>query len=297
MSKKAVQVFRLEDRVLFEAGAVIQAAEAAAANETVAENQVDQSAENQESADNGGSDAGENAEDAAAQSEDSNSDDAAANVVLATEDGAEEANGAQDDIADFSHTTEQDSAENEIAFAESPLNTGDALPSSADEKVLVVINTTVNDSEAIVNDLGDNYEVLHLNSDSAALDQINAYLDANGNTQYSAIHFVTHGKDGAISLAGDKIDINTLNPADWKALGNTFPKMRTSSFTAAILHPAMKGKPLPMPLPTSPAQMLRRPPTPRGMRATGIWNIRPDSSKKPLLPRRIMRADLPQRSP
>ena len=242
MSKKAVQVFRLEDRVLFEAGAVIQAAEAAAANETVAENQVDQSAENQESADNGGSDAGENAEDAAAQSEDSNSDDAAANVVLATEEGAEDANGAQDDIADFSNTTEQDSAENEIAFAESPLNTGDALPSSADEKVLVVINTTVNDSEAIVNDLGDNYEVLYLNSDSAALDQINAYLDANGNTQYSAIHFVTHGKDGAISLAGDKIDINTLNPADWKALGEHLTGDADILFYSCDLASSDEGK-------------------------------------------------------
>ena len=242
MSKKAVQVFRLEDRVLFEAGAVIQAAEAAAANETVAENQADQSAENQESADNGGSDAGGNAEDAAAQSENSKSDDAAANVVLATEDGAEDANGAQDDIADFSNTTEQDSAENEIAFAESPLNSGDALPSSADEKVLVVINTTVNDSEAIVNDLGDNYEVLYLNSDSAALDQINAYLDANGNTQYSAIHFVTHGKDGAISLAGDKIDINTLNPADWKALGEHLTGDADILFYSCDLASSDEGK-------------------------------------------------------
>ena len=242
MSKKAVQVFRLEDRVLFEAGAVIQAAEAAAANEAVAENQADQSAENQESTDNDGSDAGGNAEDAAAQSEDSNSDDAAANVVLATEDGAEDANGAQDDIADFSNTTEQDSAENEIAFAESPLNTGDALPSSADEKVLVVINTTVNDSEAIVNDLGDNYEVLYLNSDSAALDQINAYLDANGNTQYSAIHFVTHGKDGAISLAGDKIDINTLNPADWKALGEHLTEDADILFYSCDLASSDEGK-------------------------------------------------------
>ena len=242
MSKKAVQVFRLEDRVLFEAGAVIQAAEAAAANEAVAENQADQSAENQESADNGGSDAGGNAEDAAAQSEDSNSDDAAANVVLATEDGADDADDAQDDIADFSNTTEPDSAENEIAFAESPLNTGDALPSSADEKVLVVINTTVNDSEAIVNDLGDNYEVLHLNSDSAALDQINAYLDANGNTQYSAIHFVTHGKDGAISLAGDKIDINTLNPADWKALGEHLSEDADILFYSCDLASSDEGK-------------------------------------------------------
>ncbi len=171
MSKKQkVQMFRLEDRVLFEAGAVIQAAEAAAAENNAAE------------------------ESSAAQDADQNSE--------ATDGGSAEMAEAAVAAAD----------PDMVSYAVSPVGGEEA-------KVLVVLNSSVADAETLLAGIDENCEVLQLKSGTDAMDAINDYLDAHSDTVYSALHIVSHGDEGFITLNGDKIDNSSLDPADWKNIG------------------------------------------------------------------------------
>ncbi len=170
MKSNQAEFYRLEDRVLFEAGAVVQAAEAAAAE-------------------SGANEAADSSAAAETQMESASVSD------------------VQNDIAD-------------LASVELPPEViAETAAESDPEKVLVVINSSVADAGKIVNDLGENYEILYLRSGTDALDTINDYLDAHSDTSYSALHIVSHGNDGYITLNGEKISNATLNPADWKAIG------------------------------------------------------------------------------
>ncbi len=171
MKSNQAEFYRLEDRVLFEAGAVVQAAEAAAA------------------------DANANAE-------------ADSSAAAETQMESASVSDIQNDIADLASVELPPEV-----IAETAAESGSA------EKVLVVINSSVADANEIVNDLGTDCEVLILEAGTDALDTINDYLDTHSDTSYSALHIVSHGNDGYITLNGEKISNDTLNPADWKAIG------------------------------------------------------------------------------
>ncbi len=183
MKSNQAEFYRLEDRVLFEAGAVTQAAEAAAAENTNAEAVVAE------------------AQEASADAENSSvvTDAELAEVALPPQTG-DDAAADPDGIFGF------DGAVDSPAEAQG-------------NKVLVVINSSVADAGKIVNDLGENYEILYLQRGTDAMDAINDYLDAHGDTEYAALHIVSHGSDGFFTLNGEKIDNDSFNPADWKAIG------------------------------------------------------------------------------
>ena len=199
MGKKRnkVEIFKLEDRVLFEAGAVIQAAEAAAADQ----------------ANNDGSAAAEMQSDNNQTASDELTPDNLAEMPVPPEmSGSDNADDTADaDAADFAAA---DPESETVAFTDAPI-----AVSETSERILVVLNSSVADADSIVNDLGDNVEVLRLTSGTDALDAINDYLDEHADTKYSAIHLVSHGSEGYITLNGEKIDSTTINPADWKAIG------------------------------------------------------------------------------
>ncbi|MBO5695683.1 MAG: DUF4347 domain-containing protein, partial [Lentisphaeria bacterium] len=126
--------------------------------------------------------------------------------------GSDNADDTADaDAADFAAA---DPESESIAFTDAPI-----ASSETSERILVVLNSSVADADSIVNDLGDNVEVLRLEAGTDALDTINDYLDEHADTKYSAIHLVSHGSEGYITLNGEKIDSTTINPADWKAIG------------------------------------------------------------------------------
>ena len=125
-------------------------------------------------------------------------------------DNADDASAADFAAAD----PESDADADAIAFADAPI-----AVSETSERILVVLNSSVADADSIVNDLGDNVEILRLEAGTDALDTINDYLDEHADTKYSAIHLVSHGSEGYITLNGEKIDSTTINPADWKAIG------------------------------------------------------------------------------
>ncbi len=183
MKSSQAEFYRLEDRVLFEAGAVAQAAEAAAAENINAENVVAE------------------AQEASAEAENSSvvTDADLAKVALPPQTGDDTA-ADPDGIFGFEGTVE--------------------VPAEVQgDKVLVVINSSVADAGKIVNDLGENYEILYLQRGTDAMDAINDYLDAHADTEYSALHIVSHGKDGFFILNGETVGNDSLNPADWKAVG------------------------------------------------------------------------------
>ncbi len=168
MKLNRVELYKLEDRVLFEAAAVEQAAEAEAVNEQTAK--------------------GESAED---------QNDSQAETELG---------GAEDVISEF-------------ASVEFPPDAVTETEAAVPERTLVIINSSIAAGSEIINDLGGNYEILRLEPGTDALDTINVYLDAHNDTEYSALHIISHGNDGYFTLNGERIDNSTLNPADWKAIG------------------------------------------------------------------------------
>ena len=203
MSKKRnkVEIFKLEDRVLFEAGAVVQAAEAAAADQA-----------NNDAAGDGSAAAEMQSDNNQTASNELTPDNLAEMPVPPEMSGSDNADDTADaDAADFAAA---DPESETVAFTDAPI-----AVSETSERILVVLNSSVADADSIVNDLGDNVEVLRLEAGTDALDTINDYLDEHADTKYSAIHLVSHGSEGYITLNGEKIDSTTINPADWKAIG------------------------------------------------------------------------------
>ncbi len=172
--------YRLEDRVLFEAAAVNQAAEGLAAENANAEEVI---AEAQQT--------GNNTDSSVITEED------LASVALPPQTGDDIF--SQDDIFNIDNTVN--------------------VPADQQEKILVVINSSVADADKIVNDLGENYEILYLQPGTDALGAINDYLDNRTDTEYTALHIVSHGNNGYFTLNGEKISNDTLNSAGWKAIG------------------------------------------------------------------------------
>ena len=171
MGRQHKQDFRLEDRVLFEAGAVIQAAEAAAAENNTAEQ--NSGAEDAASADDNDS----------AIAESPVSAPETENVLLADPGAAGiETDPALDGL--LQGLTQQD----------------------GEDRTLVIINSSVLGADDIVAAISEHADVLQLRSGGNALDQINAYLDGKSDVSYAAIHIVSHGNDRSFTLSGESID-------------------------------------------------------------------------------------------
>ncbi|MBO5668543.1 MAG: DUF4347 domain-containing protein [Lentisphaeria bacterium] len=91
------------------------------------------------------------------------------------------------------------------------------IPSGTTGKELVVINSSVTDKAAIIDALHSGQEYLIL-SERNGLAELNAFLDQSG-TVYSAIHLVTHGNDGYISVNGQIIDSGSFDAQAWQEIG------------------------------------------------------------------------------
>ncbi|MDE1462240.1 DUF4347 domain-containing protein [Spartinivicinus poritis] len=89
------------------------------------------------------------------------------------------------------------------------LNTANEAENTNDtRKEVVFIDSRVIDYESLVEGLGDNLEVVVLNTDQNGVAQIANSLSGR---QVDAIHIVSHGDDGKLFLGNTVLDINTLN--------------------------------------------------------------------------------------
>ena len=96
--------------------------------------------------------------------------------------------------------------------------------SSATQQQLVIIDSTIlNPDEWVAGlrqDSAIDFEILILSEDGSGFDQITNALD--GSTLYSAVHVVSHGTNGQISLGQSTLDLNSLQQnqsvlASWQA--------------------------------------------------------------------------------
>ncbi|MBQ7696388.1 MAG: DUF4347 domain-containing protein [Lentisphaeria bacterium] len=119
-------------------------------------------------------------------------------------------------VAQNDTDADTDAADTAAAFAPD----ADETPEAQEHHELAIISGTVQDSKLIIDNLAEGTEVLVLDTGSDALDQINEYLDASA-VKYDAIHIVSHGGEGFISLNGQRIDMQALqdDPASWAAIG------------------------------------------------------------------------------
>ena len=214
---KDFEIFKLEDRVLFEAAAAAEIVEAAAAanpstpnaNVSATDKQAQEDREALKNAPPENPSAAQNQDDAPADPGEAADVDARIEQLVEGEipivDGDDidivtDVIAAEDADADF--------IEGEIVDNGRTVST---------DKELVVINSSVADKDAITAELKPNQDVLILEAKNG-LAELNEYLDSS-DTKYSAIHFVTHGNDGYISVNGAIIDAENFDAAPWQEIG------------------------------------------------------------------------------
>ena len=224
MRMKDMELFRLEDRVLFEAAAVAEIVDAAEAaqenpnanvNETEKQAQEDRDALKNAPPENSAAQAGQN--DGKPQGDPSETADVDAQVEQLIQGEIPAMDGDAEvtipEIGDSSSAVGE--ADENGNLVDAIIVSSDATISSGKE--LVVINGTVPDKDAILAELKPNQEVLIL-EDGTGLAELNEYLDAHEG-KYDAIHLITHGNDGYLSINGEIIDAENFSAAEWADLG------------------------------------------------------------------------------
>ena len=224
MKRMDFDLFRLEDRVLFEAAAVaeiVEAAEAAQDYPNANVSETDRQAQDSK-------DALKNAppdkpaeqavqEQGKSQADPSEAADVDAQVEQLIQGEIPMTDGDAEmtipEIRDSSFAVEE--AEESGNLVDAVIVPSDTTISS--NKELVVINGTVPDQDAILAALKPNQEVLVL-EDGNGLAELNEYLDAHEG-KYDAIHLVTHGNEGYLSINGKIINAENFDVAEWAAVG------------------------------------------------------------------------------
>ncbi|MBQ9775524.1 MAG: DUF4347 domain-containing protein, partial [Lentisphaeria bacterium] len=227
IKKKLVDIFKLEDRVLYDAAGAADIVAAAEAEAQAQQEAADQAAEEARQA---AEEAAKNAppEDPSAKNEaeagnaadieaaDDIDVDSIVDGAFADVDDADDMDFGADDItADAVVDDMRADDESETLYAE-------AFKVEAEEvRELVVINSSVKDAQKIIDSLGENTDVLILENGKDGLDQINDYLDENSDVKYSALHIVSHGNAGYFTLCGEVIDGEAVanDPASWASIG------------------------------------------------------------------------------
>ena len=180
---KELEFFKLEDRVLFEAAAAVEIVDA------VEEIQNDPNANVSES-----------------ERQEQEERDVLKNALL-------------ENPADTAHVPEniEPSDISDINAEIDALVNGEIPGSAAAEKELVVINGSVADKDAVISSLNPNQDYVIL-QDGNGLAELNSFLDKS-DVKYSAIHMVTHGNEGYISVNGEIINADNFDASAWQQIG------------------------------------------------------------------------------
>ncbi len=220
MKNKRLEIFRLEDRVLFEAAAAAEIAEAADAindlNANDAEVQADQERNSLKNA------SPENPADAILNAGEGMQDpaqltDLEADINQLIFGEFAPIDGENDFLADMVNDIISQAFADQSDFVTMDIQNTETTVST--DRELVIINSSVPDADVILASLKPGQDVLMLEAGTDAMAAINEYLDT-ADTQYDAIHLVTHGADGAFVLNGSKISADNFNEADWAAIGS-----------------------------------------------------------------------------
>ena len=199
MKAENIQIFRLEDRILFEAAAAAEIVDAADAAKNDPNANVSESERNAQEAQNQIKNAP--VENSAADSR----------YQIVDPDILTDADAQIDAIVDGAIPLD-DTADNDVeAFI---ADNGNTITVGRE---LAVINGNIKDLDSILAQIDQNFDVLILQNNNG-LAELNDFLDAQDNS-YSAIHFIVHGYNGEMTLNGETVDNSTFNAADWEAVG------------------------------------------------------------------------------
>ena len=203
MKAENIQIFRLEDRILFEAAAaaeIVDAADAAAAVQNDPNANVSESERHAQEAQNA-------LKNAPAENPAEN-----INTPIADPDVLTDIDAQLDAIIEgtipAANDVDGDDAEAFFADNGTTVTVG---------KELAVINGNLKDIDSILAQIDKNFDVLIL-QDNNGLDEVNEFLDAQ-DSNYSAIHFIVHGYKDEMTINGEVIDNDSFDSADWKAVG------------------------------------------------------------------------------
>ncbi len=220
MKNKRLEIFRLEDRVLFEAAAAAEIVEAAeAANNQNANDAEFQAEQERNSLKNAPP---ENPADAILNSGEGMPDpaqltDLEADINQLIFGEFAPIDGENDVLMDMVNDIISQAFADQSDFITMDIQNTEVTVSS--DRELVIINSSVPDADVILAGLKPSQDVLMLEAGTDAMAAINEYLDAAG-TQYDAVHLITHGSDGAFVLNGSKISADNFNEAGWAAIGS-----------------------------------------------------------------------------
>ncbi len=213
MSSKEMEFYRLEDRVLFEAAAAVEIVEAAENNNDPNANMNEADRQAQEARDAIKNAPPENPA-AAAQSDMSDPDVEFQKLIegeMPIFDTDDLDPGIDALISDIFHPVQPEGDLLHLSLN----NNGETVSTG---KELVIINSSVMDADTIINELAPNQEALRLEAGSDAMRQILDYL-GSADTQYDAIHIVSHGNAGYFVLNGEVFDSEHFDAAEWTAVG------------------------------------------------------------------------------
>ena len=246
--QKKIEVFKLEERVLFDAAAAADIVEAMQNDPAVQNQQSEQERQAQEeqnalknaAPENAAARAEEEAKNGVSQPTttevvDTAKADAAvqalvegaipATEVAEVEEAAEGELTGEATVVELTGeaaevtaetVVEVESADNdEVAFVEAF-----QTPAAEPERELVIINSSIRDKDAFIDEAGKNADILILDPADDAMDQINEFLDEQ-DTKYSSVHVITHGNAGYFLLNGEVVTAEKVaqDPASWAAIG------------------------------------------------------------------------------
>ncbi len=214
--QRKIEIFRLEDRVLFEAAGAAEAVEAVEnANNPNPDHQNDiseserQEKEAQSVVKYAGPD-GAAIQDPGAPVQDQGAGLTRPDAIQ--QDPAQKLVDGSGDFSDVPDVTQEHTSElsdflnaDFSVTTDSTLSFSDSLSSDSDTHELIVIDSDAA-KDLDLDALSDKTEVLVLDNDSDAMEQLNAYLDSHDG-KYDSIRFVTDGDSGADS-APDHLELN-----------------------------------------------------------------------------------------
>ena len=214
--QRKIEIFRLEDRVLFEAAGAAEAVEAVenASNPNPdRQNDISESERQEKEAQSVAKYAGPDG--AAIQEPGAPVQDQGAGLTrpdAIQQDPAQKLVDGSGDFSDVPDVTQEHTSElsdflnaDFSVTTDSTLSFSDSLSSDSDTHELIVIDSDAAE-DLDLDALSDKTEVLVLDNDSDAMEQINAYLDSHDG-KYDSIRFVTDGDSGADS-APDHLELN-----------------------------------------------------------------------------------------
>ncbi len=207
MRQDKFEIFRLEDRVLFEAAAaaeIVEAAEAAQDNPNANVNEGERQAQAER--------------------------DALKNVppenpaAVAQNNGKSQADPSEisdidaliDQLVEGELPVDESAADSAGKLVDGMVMNTDAVISTGKE--LVVISGAVPDKEAIISSLKPNQDILILENGNG-LKELNDYLDGMSEVKYDAIHLISHGETGKISVNGEQITAENFVADEWTQIG------------------------------------------------------------------------------